>query len=87
MKTTIVYLLHFNIPYKRVSHYIGSTTNLKERMHNHINGRGSKLMKAVSESGIKITVARTWEGDRNFERYLKNQKNSKRFCPICQGGK
>lgn len=85
MKTTIVYLLHFSKAYKRVRHYIGSTTNLEERVREHMNGQGSKLMKAVSKAGIKVTIARTWSGDRNFERFLKNQKNSKRFCPLCGG--
>lgn len=30
-------------------------------------------------------VARTWRGDRNFERRLKNRKNAPRLCPICRG--
>jgi hypothetical protein len=30
-------------------------------------------------------VARTWSGDRNFEKELKNvHKHASRYCPICK---
>lgn len=45
-------------------------------------------MRAVSEVGISFDVVRTWEdGDRNFERSLKNKKHSSRLCPVCQESK
>ena len=54
-------------------------------MHDHeLGSKGSKLMKAVRNAGIRVEVAKTWEGDRKLERQLKSQKNSGRFCPICQ---
>jgi hypothetical protein len=30
-------------------------------------------------------VARTWQGDRKFERQLKNRKHTPRLCPVCAG--
>jgi hypothetical protein len=32
-----------------------------------------------------VRVVRTWEGDRELERFLKNKKNTKFYCPICSG--
>jgi hypothetical protein len=47
-------------------------------------GQGAKLLKAVNEAGIPWQVVRTWVvDDQALERMLKNQKNSPRFCPIC----
>lgn len=84
----MVYLLHFHRPYKHARHYIGhvsSAANLARRLKHHRNGSGARLMQVISEAGIDFTVARTWpDGDRNFERRLKNQKKPSHFCPMCQ---
>jgi len=82
----MVYLLHFDEPFKHAKHYLGYTgrNDINYRMKEHSSGRGSKLMAAVSAAGIKFTIAKVWEdGDRTFERKIKNQKNTPRFCPIC----
>lgn len=82
----MVYLIHFNKKFKHAKHYIGFCKDgrLKERMFHHKNGTGSKLMKAVSKAKINWKVVRVWDNeDGNFERKLKNMKNSKKLCPIC----
>lgn len=83
----MVYLLHFEKAYKHANHYIGFAENqgtLERRLEHHRRGTGSRLMAAVSIAGIGFVLARTWEdGDRNFERRLKNLKNSRGLCPIC----
>lgn len=89
MKTTIVYLLHFDAPYKGAQHYLGSTTDLGKRIARHQSGDGSKLMKAVVEvAGIKFQVSRIWlrpNGDgRQYERMLKGRHNHKSLCPLCK---
>jgi len=81
----LVYLLHFGTPHKHAKHYVGYTDDLDARLQDHLKGRGSPLIKAVVATGNTVVVARTWEGDRNFERSIKNQKNTPRYCPICQG--
>jgi hypothetical protein len=43
-----------------------------------------KLM-AINRAKIPWHVAAVWQADRQFEQYLKRQKHSSRFCPICQG--
>ena len=48
-------------------------------------GKGSVLMGAVNTAKIPWFLARTWQGDRNFERSLHNYKKSHRLCPICAG--
>jgi predicted GIY-YIG superfamily endonuclease len=80
----MVYLIHFDKPYKHAQHYIGFTDNLDARLDRHHGKHGSKLLKAVEAAGISFKVVRTWDGDRAFERKLKNRKNASRYCPICR---
>jgi predicted GIY-YIG superfamily endonuclease len=79
-----VYLIHFDTPLHHARHYLGWTTNLKARLEAHRRGNGARLMEVITEAGITWRLARTWEGGRELERHLKRQKNSPRFCPICQ---
>ena len=80
----MVYLIHFDRPYKRAKHYIGFTDNLDARMDCHRHGHGSKLLKAVNDAGIGYRVVRTWDGDRSVERRLKNWKKASDLCPVCR---
>ena len=83
----MVYLIHFQEKYYHAQHYVGysnHSVSLENRIGEHRNGNGSPLLRAVTEAGIPWQVVRTWpKRGRTFERYLKNQKNSWRFCPIC----
>ena len=86
-----VYLIHFDRPIgnpdnprAQAQHYIGWTESLADRMLAHFKGHGSAIMAYLSGSKIGWQVARTWEGNRRLERKLKNRKNAKMFCPICQ---
>lgn len=79
-----VYLLHFDSKYHHAQHYIGWTSQtLNKRLLRHFTGAGARLLQVVTEAGIPIHVARTWAGNRTLERSLKNQKNARRFCPVC----
>jgi len=85
----LVYLLHFNKNYQHARHYIGfvdgGQEELEARIKHHRSGTGAKLMKVIKEAGIDFELARTWpEGDRNFERRLKNMKKASQYCPICR---
>lgn len=89
-----VYLIHFSRPVGnpdnprgQAQHYLGFTDDLEARLTAHRNGNGARLMEVLRERGIEWELARTWEGGRDLERKLKNQHNSPRFCPICQGDK
>lgn len=84
----MVYLIHFDKKLHHAQHYIGFVDEpvhkLGKRVEYHRKGKGSKLLKALVEKEIGFSVIRTWDdGDRNFERKLKNQKKSSRLCPIC----
>ncbi len=79
-----VYLLHFDQPLHHARHYLGTTKNLPYRIHQHLNGEGSPLVKAVMDAGILVHLATTWEGGHDLERQLKNRHNSPKLCPICQ---
>ncbi len=81
-----VYLICFEKHFKHARHYLGFTQVGEKREQRHIDGNGSKLLRAVDKAGIAFQVVRTWEGvDRHFERKLKKQKNSKNLCPRCKG--
>lgn len=86
----MVYLIHFTSPLAHARHYIGFTETgkpggLMARLERHRKGRGSSLMAAVHAAGISICVARVWpEGTRDFERWLKRQKNAAVFCVRCR---
>jgi len=78
-----IYLIHFEKHYHHARHYIGFTKT-DSRTQRHLDGRGSKLLKAVDAAGIAFQVVRTWEGDRHLERKLKNRKKAAKLCPICR---
>lgn len=85
----MVYLLHFNESYCHAKHYIGFVDGggeeLETRLRQHQAGTGAKLMKVVTDAGIGFELARVWpDGDRNFERHLKNMKKASQYCPICR---
>lgn len=84
-----VYLLHFDQPYKHARHYIGwakDGRNLKLRLRHHENGNGAHLLKVCLDHEITWKLAKVWDdGDRSFERRLKNRHGANRFCPICKG--
>ncbi len=83
-----VYLIHFKKKLHHAGHYLGYSENgLEKRLERHKAGNGSKLMSAIEKAGIGWEVVRVWENvDRNFERRLKNGKNSPKLCPICKKG-
>ena len=62
----IVYLIHFDRPYRHARHYIGWTSDLDARLATHRSGCGSPLIRAAQEAGIRWQVARCWEADRYF---------------------
>ena len=80
-----VYLLHFSSRLHHAGHYVGFTTDLARRVEDHRKGyAGARLMAAVKDAGITFQVARTWDGDRAFERRIKNRHATPRLCPVCQ---
>jgi predicted GIY-YIG superfamily endonuclease len=80
-----VYLIHFEQPYQHAKHYLGFTTDLDARIADHRAGVGSRLLQVVNDAGIGWQVARTWTGNRKFERQLKRRKEAPALCPVCAG--
>lgn len=79
-----VYLLHFDRP---LQHYLGWAQDHMDRVNDHLDGRGAKIMAAAVAAGIQAELVRTWEGKtRKFERKLKNRKNARGLCPKCIEG-
>ena len=78
-----IYLVHFERPYHHARHYVGWTQNEEVRIDTHRNGQGSPLLAAVQAVGIAYTVARRWRVTRKHERFIKDQKRTPLYCPIC----
>ena len=73
MKISVVYLYHFSEPVSdHASHYLGFTDDLDKRDWLHQHGKGARLLQVAKERGIKFWIVRTWPGDRQPERKLKN---------------
>jgi len=81
--TGIVYLLHFDRPYRHARHYTGWTHDLPARLAEHATGHGARLLTVIQAAGIDWTLARTWTGNRTRERALKRQGGATRRCPLC----
>lgn len=88
-----MYLVCFDRPFRHARHYLGYVSTagrdpqeaLESRLGYHRKGRGSRLLKAVTEAGIDWEVVRTWpEGSQTHERRLKGH-SSTRLCPTCSG--
>lgn len=79
-----IYILHFDEPLHHARHYIDFSQHIDKRMACHEAGNGSKLMKAIKGKGISFKVARTFPGDRTFERKLHRFKKIKNYCPFCK---
>ena len=83
LTTGVVYLLHFDRPYRHAAHYTGWTTNLTTRLQEHATGHGARLLAVARTAGIGWQLARTWPGTRHTERALKRQGGASRRCPLC----
>lgn len=88
----MVYLIHFDRPYVHARHYLGfvdgGEAELARRLDRHRAGQGARLLQVVGEAGIGWRVVRTWpDGDRDFERALKNRRCTPRLCPVCRAAR
>jgi predicted GIY-YIG superfamily endonuclease len=79
----VVYLLHFDQPYRHARHYCGWTTDLPARLAAHHSGHGARLIAVITGAGIGYRLARTWPGNRTRERQIKRQGGLSRCCPLC----
>jgi len=84
-----VYVLHFDPPFQHAAHYIGFTEHedVATRLVEHLNGRGSPLVKAAVAVGSHVEIAHVFvNGTRTFERRIKNRADVGRWCRCCGKG-
>ncbi len=84
----VLYLLHFDRPVGRFSHYMGSTFEhlLPTRLRAHSEARGARLTARAARAGIGFTcVDVTYISSRAAEHQRKRKGHLKRDCPICRG--
>ena len=88
MKHELIYLLHFETALHHAQHYLGSTTNVCDRLESHAAGNGAKLTEVLFERNEHWRLAALWQLTDNssrlaLERRIKNHHNGTRYCPIC----
>lgn len=81
----MIYLIHFERPLHHARHYLGycADETLQVRLIRHRASRGARLLAVLRTLNINWEVVRVFEGDRRFERTLKNRRNTPRLCPVC----
>jgi hypothetical protein len=86
MSAGVIYMLHFDRPYRHARHYTGwvsASSGLTARLASHRTGHGARLLAVIRQAGITFTLARTTTGDRATERAIKNAGGAVRYCPLC----
>jgi predicted GIY-YIG superfamily endonuclease len=92
MHTTTVYLICFQPGIPRgarpgnASHYLGSTSypDPSDRLHEHLTGAGSPLVKAAHDRGLNPEIVATWSGSKKTERAMKRRHRLAHYCPRCR---
>jgi len=79
----VIYMLHFDRPYRHARHYVGWTDDLLHRLDRHAKGHGARLVDVIWHAGIGFTLVRICEGTRRTERAIKNAGGAVRYCPAC----
>ena len=79
----VIYMLHFEQPYRHARHYVGWTEDLLDRLEAHSTGHGARLIAVIWAAGIGFTAIRISEGTRTTERAIKNAGGATRYCPAC----
>lgn len=82
-----LYLLHLEPRYRHAGHYLGWSTDIEARVHQHLGcgPRSSPLIRAALGAGCRVTLARVWMGEgRTRERSIKRQGGLGRVCPVCR---
>ena len=69
---SVIYMLHFDQPYRHARHYVGWTEDLLDRLDRHAAGHGARLMAVIWQAGIGFTLVRICEGTRHTERAIKH---------------
>lgn len=82
----VVYLLHFDAPFKGRQHYVGSTLYDRrfKRWREHAQGNGSHYVRRFIREGIGFRVVRLWfSPTRALEKSVKGRAQFSKICPIC----
>lgn len=82
--TSGIYLIHFSQRLSHAQHYLGWAKNIKQRVFEHRNSTGAKILAECNRRGIDWKVIRIWPNtSRKDESRMKHNKESTRLCPLC----
>lgn len=86
-----VYILHFeqDVPYTYAKmfgdsrHYVGTSTNIVQRIQSHLTGDGSEYTKVAHGLGINFQVAAIFPGEMFSMEQAITRLGGGSLCPIC----
>ena len=81
-QTGVIYMLHFDQPYKHAKHYVGWTADLLDRLDTHAAGHGARLVAVIWQAGIGFTLIRVCEGTRQ---HRARHQERRRRAPVLPG--
>ena len=50
----VIYMLHFDHPYRHAKHYVGWTDDLLDRLDRHARGHGARLVEVITPSRDRL---------------------------------
>jgi len=82
----MVYLLHFDRPFRHMRHYVGAAADLlalelliaNPGMHTR-----SSMLIAAKKAGVRFTIGRIWRGGAERADLVRSHQNHTRHCDIC----
>lgn len=79
-----VYLIHLAQPLAHAKHYLGYAEDIGARFERHCLGQGARILRACNLAKIDYTIEAVWVGaSRDYERRMKNRKETHCLCPVC----
>lgn len=83
----MVYLLHFDRPYRHARHYVGATelteTELAFALEHDVPIQ-QPLLLAARKDGVHFTIARVWGGGLDDAVRLREVRKHKSYCTTCR---
>ena len=79
----VIYLLHFDQPYRHAKHYTGWTEDLLDRLDRHAAGAAPAWSRSSGKPGSASPWSASAKAPARTERAIKNAGGAARYCPAC----
>ena len=79
----VIYMLHFDQPYKHARHYVGWTDDLLDRLDTHARGHGARLVAVIGTPGSASPWSASARAPAASNAPSRTQAEQVRYCPAC----